>query len=166
MKRIILLASLVLLALARHADAQTTVVIVTKVCNSNSGVQQCSYVPVDGSNPLEVVNSSSSTPLTPIAPPGGNLTLTTGGTSQQLLSTVGCPNFITVSNGQTTADQGGIAAAEPAYYNPTGNAASATPGGQSIPIYPGVKTSIVAQAGTAITWVAATTGHQLTAVCE
>lgn len=109
--------------------------------------------------------ATTSTPLTPATVPSGNLTLTAGNTSQTLAAANLCPNFIYISNGLSAADEGGIAATEPVWVNLTSSAAVASPGGASIPVYPGVTQPFVAQS-TAITWIATTISHKISAVCE
>lgn len=167
MKRIIVLLSLALLALTQPAVAQTTVVIATKVCSSASGVQVCNYVPVDAGNPLVVTSGGAAIPLTPstTAVPSANLTLTAGGTSQALMPAGACPNLIYIGNAQEAANQGGIGAAEPIFVNLTGGPAAAGGDSNSIEISSGTLQPFVAQT-TGISWIATTTGHKISVVCE
>ncbi len=116
--------------------------------------------------PVPTTNAATSTPLTPAnISPSSNLTLTAGGASQTLAAANACPNFIYINNATSTAGEGGIAATESIWVNIQGGAATATGGGSSIEIAPGVIQPFVAQT-TAITWIAATTGHKINAVCE
>lgn len=130
-----------------------------------SGIYKAVTGTLTVSGTVTTTSPATSTAVTPTAPTGAVLTLAAGGTPQNLANANACPNFIYIQNGQTTAEQGGIAAVETVYVNLTGNGASATPGGQSFAVYPGTTPIFVAQT-TAIKWVAATTGHAINAWCE
>lgn len=107
------------------------------------------------------VLQAGSPPITPAAP-SGSLTLATGGTSQ-LLATAGTATHGGMIYNPATAAEQGIATAESVFVSFTGTPAVASAGAQSFEILPGGDLSLPAGLTTAVNWIAATTGHKITA---
>ena len=166
LRRILLVSAIGLSALPAMAQQSTIPNVITGL--DSHGGQKITPVgdPSGGGVPMPTTNAATSTPLTPTGiSPSSNLTLVTGGASQTLAAANVCPNFIYINNATSTAGEGGIAAAESIWVNITGDTSTSTGGGSSIEIAPGVTQPFVAQT-VAITWIAATTGHKINAVCE
>ena len=92
-----------------------------------------------------------------------NLTLVAGGTAQALVAAGKCNGTLYVSNGDTATNQGGIMAAEPIFVNFVGTAAAGG-GDGTMEIVSGIQA--IPAFGVAVSWVAATTGHKISAFCE
>lgn len=92
-----------------------------------------------------------------------NLTLGSGGTAQALVTAGKCVGTLYISNGDTATNQGGIMTAEPIFFSLVDTAAAGG-GNGSLELVTGVLA--VPTFGAAVSWVAATTGHKISAFCE
>lgn len=155
-----------LLTSAAYAQS-TTSIQVTNGGGTTGPVTYCVVGTVTtGSCPMPVTTTGGGVTLTPIylTPTNDSLSLTTGGTAQNAIASNATRKGCTIQNPATATDQG-IATAENIYVNFGGTAAAAstsfelTPG-QSISCSPlGIGTIT-----SAVSVVAATTGHKIIAV--
>jgi hypothetical protein len=100
--------------------------------------------------------------LTPSAPnTGGAMTLSQAAIAQNLFTAAEVVHGCLITNPQSAADQG-ISAAEEIWVSVTGTAVPGA-GTASIPIPPGSSFSCGAGLTTAVSWIAATQGHKISA---
>jgi hypothetical protein len=154
--RKILIAAGLLLALCTTAFAQSnSPVILPSGCGTGNFASGEGYLTIDSAGRL--CNSSiTGGGVTPSAPSGA-LTLTTGGTAQNLFSAGEVVHGCTIQNPAS--------ATEPISVNFFTASSSATAGGTtSISVPAGSSIPCGVGLTTAVSWVAATTGHAINAV--
>jgi len=115
----------------------------------------------------QVVDSTHPKPIGPgtVTPTvaGGTLTLTTGGVASTLSAAPTTARSCFIQNPSTNTGQG-IATAESIWVNYVTTATAAS-GGSSFEIVPGGNIT-TPQTTLAVSWIAATTGHKIGAVCQ
>jgi hypothetical protein len=94
-----MLALLLAALLAPCARAQTPTVVYIRVCTSASGSQQCSYVPVDSTNPLPVTGPGGYASITTVSGPVVPL-----GQQRIAAATLATAQSLTVPAGATIAN--------------------------------------------------------------
>lgn len=135
-------------------------------------IQACAYnvsppAPVNGQGYMIQCDSSGHATIIIVPPiltpsaPSGSMTLTTGGTAQNIFATNEIVHGCLISNPLSATDQG-ISVAENIYVSFITTAVS---GGAvaTTPLYPGQSLPCPGGLTTAISWIAATTGHKINA---
>lgn len=166
MKNILTILALMLTATAAMAQSTTSV----QVTNGGGGTSAVTYCIVgtvtSGSCPMPVTSTGGGTAPGPatVTPTNDSLSITLGGTAQNALTANATRKGCTIQNPATAADQG-IGAAENLYVRFGGTAVSAS---DSWELTPGQSMSCAPSSGqivvTAVSVVAATTGHKIIVV--
>jgi hypothetical protein len=154
MRRILIAVGL-WLAFCASAFAQSAIVVLPGGCGTGAFANASGYFTMDSTGHLCISGVTSGGSITPTAP-SGSLTLTAGGTSQQLFAANEVVHGCTIQNPST--------ATEAIFVDFTGAAAVQTAGGTSIQVPAGASIPCGAGIAKSVNWIAATISHQINAV--